>query len=173
MVVGLAVLVAGCSSGGTGETAGVATLQSAAPAAPSSAADQRPVFPLDAGDDDRRVMAQPWEDCLVRKGGMKFKGSAEVLIVKGGVYTEDVREKAVFKSCESQQPETFEQHQRRTDLTAFTDNQREWYRCAQDAGYKLTTPEPDTGEFGLTEIGPNGDAGSPKMEACRREAFTN
>ncbi|GAB2600908.1 hypothetical protein Aab01nite_64540 [Paractinoplanes abujensis] len=165
------LLAAGCSGEGTGQAPGVATLQSAAPVAPSAVAAQRPVFPFDASDDDRRAMAKPWEDCLVRKGGAKFKGHAEVLIVKGDVYTEDAREKAVYRACEPQQPETYEDHQRRTDLTTFKDNQREWYKCAQDAGYKLTAPDPETGEFGLTEVGPNGDAASPKIQECRRKAF--
>ena len=57
------------------------------------------------------------------------------------------------------------------DLTAYRDNQREWYRCAEAAGYELTAPDPDTGQFGLTEIGPNGDAGSPGMLECERRAF--
>ncbi|MBL7252812.1 hypothetical protein [Paractinoplanes lichenicola] len=170
-LVVVTLFAAGCAGGGTEEVPGVATLQSAAPVAPSTVAAPRPVFPFDASDDDRLAMAKPWEDCLVRKGGAKFKGNAEVLIVKGGVYTEDAREKAVYKACEPQQPETYEEHQRRTDLTTFRDNQRKWYKCAQDAGYRLTAPDPGTGEFGLTEVGPNGDYNSPKIQECRRKAF--
>jgi hypothetical protein len=62
---------------------------------------------------------------------------------------------------------------RRTDISAYKDNQYEWYQCAKRAGYKVTAPDPETGQFGLAEVGENGDFGSPTMAACRRQAFTD
>ena len=106
-------------------------------------------------------------------GSPSHSHSAEELIGKGGISADDPKGKAALKTCLPKQPESFEEHQLRTDVTAFQDNQREWYRCAQAAGYKLTAPDPETGQFGLTEIGPNGDADSEKMQACRRQAFAN
>jgi hypothetical protein len=95
-----------------------------------------------------------------------------VLLLRKGITAKDMPEqRAAFESCEPRQPESFEDHQLRTNPAEFKDNQREWYRCAQAAGYKLTAPDPETGQFGLTEVGPNGDAGSEKMLGCRRTAF--
>jgi hypothetical protein len=169
VATGLACLVSGCSQDAA-DPPRVATLQTQASPAPS-AAQTRPVFPLDATDDDKKAMVRDWENCLVTTGGPQYRGQGEILIVKEGVIADDAKSKAVFKACEARQPETYEQHQQRTDLTEFKDNQREWYRCAKEAGYKLTAPDPETGEFGLTEVGPNGDANSPKMQECKRKAF--
>ena len=118
-------------------------------------------------------MTKPWEDCLVKEGGPDYRGSGESLIMKGGVIADDAASEAVYKACEAQQPETYEEHQQRTNLTEFKDNQREWYLCAKEAGHALTPPDPETGEFGITEVGPNGDFGSPKMQDCKRKAFAS
>jgi hypothetical protein len=173
VVAGLAGLLAGCS-GGSAETPPVATLQSAAaPATGSSqATDRRPVFPVDATAEDKKAMAKPWVDCLVENAGARFKDSAEELIGKGGISADDPKGKAALQTCLPKQPETFDEHQLRTDLTAYKDNLHEWYVCARAAGYKLTAPDPETGRFGITEVGPNGDFGSPAMEECKRKAFT-
>ncbi|WP_212998656.1 hypothetical protein [Winogradskya consettensis] len=168
MVAGLACVLSGCS-GGTTETPSVATLRSAP--APSSSAAARPVFAFDATEDDKLSMAAPWADCMVSNGGPEYESSAETLIGKGGIIADDAKGRAALATCLSLQPEAFEDHQKRTDLVAFKDNQREWYRCAKAAGYKLNTPDPDTGQFGLAEIGPDGDFGSPKIQECRRKAF--
>ncbi|MET0424332.1 MAG: hypothetical protein ABW046_10670 [Actinoplanes sp.] len=162
------LVLGGCSGSPEGPT--VATLQSPAATA-SRSVDQRPVFPVDATEDDKLAMAKPWVDCLVENAGPQYRDSAAELIMKGGIMTDDAKGKAALQTCLPQQPETYGEHQRRTDLTAFQDNQREWYRCAKAAGYRLTAPDPDTGEFGLTEIGPDGDFGSPKILECERQAF--
>jgi hypothetical protein len=174
VVAGLAGLLAGCSGGDT-DTPPVATLQSqAAPVTASSqSTDQRPVFPFDATPADREAMARPWVECMVKNAGPKYAKSGEELIMKGGILADDAKGKAALKTCLPKQPEAFDEHQRRTDLAGYRDNQREWYQCAQAAGYKLTPPDPDTGQFGLTEIGPNGDAGSPAFQECMRKALTD
>jgi hypothetical protein len=82
----------------------------------------------------------------------------------------DAKAKKVEATCHPKEPETYEERQKRTDVSAFRDNQRQWFQCAKKAGYKLTTPD-ENGEFGITEVGPNGDFASPKMESCRKEAF--
>jgi hypothetical protein len=178
VIAGLGLLV-GCSAGST-EAPRVATVQSGSPAADASrsagspeSAGRRPVFSFDATEDDKSSMAKPWEDCMVKNAGAKYRNSAEELIGKGGISADDPKGKAALKTCLPKQPESFEEHQLRTDLTAFQDNQREWYRCAQAAGYKLGAPDRDTGQFGLTEVGPNGDFGSPAMQECKRKAFAD
>jgi hypothetical protein len=173
LVAGLTGVLTGCSGGNAG-TPRVATLQSAAASATASPGSvPRPVFPFDATVADKEAMTKPWADCMVRNAGPRYRNSAEELIAKGGTTADDPKGKAALETCLPQQPETFDEHQRRTDLTAFKDNVREWYRCARAAGYELTAPDPDTGEFGLTEVGPNGDFGSPGIQECKREAFTD
>jgi hypothetical protein len=172
VVAGLAGLLAGCS-GGNAERPPVATLQSEAAAATASpGTDQRPVFPFDATEADKKALAKPWADCMVQNAGPRYRSSAEELVMKGGIVADDEKGKAALKACLPKQPEAPDEHQRRTDLTAYKDNVREWYLCARDAGYELTAPDPDTGQFGLTEVGPNGDFGSPAMQECKRKAFT-
>ena len=165
----LVLLLGACSSADPEppEVASLATSEaSAGPSSPR--ADRRPVVPLDATDEDVALITRPWEKCLVKEGGAKYKGQAPAMLVKG-VEEDD----PAIAACSTLQPETFEDHLERTDLTAFKDNQREWYQCAKREGYKLSAPDPESGQFGLTEIGPNGDAGSPKMEECRRQAFAD
>jgi hypothetical protein len=174
----LVLLLTGCSSGSDAKEAPqVATLQSAPAPSGGPAGDQRPVYPIDATDEQVKAMAKPWTDCL-RKEGAKQVEDAVMLVQKGGTAKDLGRigseeDAAAWKACESRQPESLEQHQLRTNPTEFKDNQREWYRCAQAAGYKLTAPDPDTGQFGITEVGPNGDFGSEKMQECRRQAFAS
>jgi hypothetical protein len=175
VIAGLTLLLAGCSSGGEDEKAPpVATLQSAAAPSGASGGDQRPVYPMDATDAEIKDVARQWTDCLEEKG-VQQPDEALGVLQKGGDATGLDREAdaAAWKACESRQPESFEAHQLRTSPTEFKDNQREWYRCAQAAGYKLTAPDPETGQFGITEVGPNGDFGSEKMVDCRRKAFAS
>lgn len=156
----------------------MATLQSAAASSSAPVGDERPVYPMDATDEQVKDMAKPWTECL-KKEGVKDPELAVELVAQKGVTTEDLSgldlqgDAAAWQACESKQPESFQQHQLRIKPTEFKDNQREWYRCAQAAGYKLTAPDPETGEFGITEVGPNGDFRSQKMEDCRRKAFAN
>ncbi|GIE28585.1 hypothetical protein Ait01nite_016300 [Actinoplanes italicus] len=178
VAVSLTVLLAGCSSGDEKkDTPQVATLQSSAAPSSAPASDQRPVYPIDATEEQIKAMAKPWAECL-KAEGVKKPDDAVGLMQKGGT-AKDLRliesedDAAAWKACEAKQPESFEQHQLRTSPTEFKDNQREWYRCAQAAGYKLNAPDPATGQFGLTEIGPNGDFGSEKMQECRRQAFAS
>jgi hypothetical protein len=133
---------------------------------------------VDATEEQIKAVGKPWIDCL-RKEGVKKPELALELVTQKGATTKDLGmiglqgDVAAWKACEPRQPESAEQQQLRMSPTEFKDNQREWYRCAQAAGYKLTAPDPETGQFGLTEVGPNGDAHSEKMEDCRRKAFTN
>jgi hypothetical protein len=174
---GLVLVLTGCSSGSDKqETPPVATLQSPAAASSAPTGDQRPVYRMDATDEEIRTIAKPWTDCLAEEGVAK-PADAVGLVQKGGTVADlrlfGVSEKdaAAWKACLPKQPESAEQQQLRLSPTEFKDNQREWYRCAQAAGYKLTAPDPETGQFGITEVGPNGDFGSEKMQECRRQAF--
>lgn len=175
----LTFLLTGCSSDSdVQEAPPVATLQSEAATAAASGGEQRPVYPIDATDDQIAAIVKPWTDCLRKEGVTKPEDAVSLLVQKevtiqdlGGDGSE--AEVAAWKACESRQPESAEQHQLRTNPTEYKDNQREMYRCAQAAGYKLTAPDPQTGQFGLTEVGPNGDVNSEKMQECRRQAFAN
>ena len=109
------------------------------------------------------------ETLPVRRGRQSSGGVA----ADRAIYREkSVKNREIREKCASKEPETYEERQKRHDLPAFKDNQREWYKCAEKAGYDLTAPD-ENGEFGLAKVGPNGDAASPKMEACRKQAFTD
>lgn len=174
----VALALAGCSSGnGDKDAPSIATLQSAGVPTSAPAGQQRPIYPIDATYEQIGAMAKPWLDCLKKQGATKLD-EALGLLQKGG----DAKDLGLvglqgdagaWKACELKQPESSDDNLLRTNPTEYKDNQREWYRCAQAAGYKLTAPDPETGEFGLTEVGPNGDFGSEKITECRRKAFAN
>ena len=165
-----ACLLGGCSEkpSGTEKNADpqVASLQSASPKseATKDVNDERPLLALDATDEDLEALRKPWGKCVREQGGPGYENPRQVNA------TRSAKNSAILKACLSKEPETFEERQKRQNLSEFRDNQRQWYKCAQKAGYKLTAPD-ENGEFGLTAVGPNGDARSPKMEACRKEAF--
>lgn len=176
VALSLLVLLGGCSGAEDrpGAEAGapqVASLRSdPAPSSAPAVRNQRPIVPIDATEEDLKKLALPWAACLHEENPSVYTGGPDTyLSLYKGV---DQTEPAV-KACLPKQPEFFDEHLLRTDPSAFKDNQREWYRCAQAAGYKLTAPDPDTGQFGITEVGPNGDFGSEKMQECRRQAFAN
>lgn len=166
-------LLGGCSTAEekTDQRAGspqVASLRS--PDAPASSRgapdDERPLVPLDATSEDREALWKVWGDCIMKEGD--FDNPKDIFLPEN---RKDPKTAEVRKTCLPKEPETYEERQKRTDIAAFRDNQREWYKCAQQAGYKLTSAD-ENGEFGITEVGPNGDFGSPTMEACRKEAFS-
>jgi hypothetical protein len=154
-----ALLLAGCRAPRE-EGPKVASLRSAV-AGPSPTA-ARPLIALDASDDERARMWLPWEKCVQEKTGYENP--------KEAFQKNDAQAREARAACLTVEPETYEQRQQRLDISAFRDNQREWYKCAKEAGYQLTAPD-ENGEFGLTAIGPEGDFASPKIEACRKEAF--
>ncbi|MFG1608196.1 hypothetical protein [Actinoplanes sp. NPDC049265] len=171
-VAALAVagLLGGCS-GSDEDFPRVASLRTSPPPASTAATgeDQRPLVPVDATNDERERLQNVWMDCVAKTFGPGYENSK---IVDNLAYKGNAKAKKVLAVCAKKRPESYEERQKRTDISAFRDNQRQWYQCAQKAGYKLTAPNED-GEFGLTEIGPNGDFESPRIEACRVEAFRN
>jgi hypothetical protein len=164
-----ASLIGGCSGPSEPETEAppVASLRSADPAESKAGdpGDQRPLIRLDATDEERDALVKVWEDCIRKTGGAGFE-QPKVVFGK----EKDPKVQQVVATCLPKYPETYEERQQRTDNAAFRDNQREWYRCAKEAGYKLNPPD-ETGEFGLAEIGPLGDFASPKIDKCRQDAF--
>ena len=169
VAVAVVCLLAGCSKEDSGveqfESPQVASLRSDGPkqSAPADVNDQRPLVPLDATDEEHEAMWKPFAACVLEKGGPGYEDPR-------AVYRNGAKGKEVRKACQAMEPETYEARQLRKDVSAFEDNQRQWYQCAKKAGYKLTAPQ-DHYQFGITEVGPNGDFSSPKMEACRKEAF--
>ncbi|MEU7982602.1 hypothetical protein AB0B63_29225 [Micromonospora sp. NPDC049081] len=177
LVVGC--LLSGCSTARTDDRADgpradssrVASLQSPDPASSSPAGsveDQRPLIPLDATNDEIEALRAVWGKCVAKVGGPGYEDGRSVIWKES---QKDPRAKEVRAACRSKEPEFFDERLKRTDNAAFRDNQRQWYQCAKKAGYRLTEPDED-GEFGITEVGPNGDFQSPRMTACRREAFS-
>ncbi|MET0424837.1 MAG: hypothetical protein ABW046_13225 [Actinoplanes sp.] len=149
----------------------VATLQSNAPSAsPSADADnRRPLVRLDATDEERDALWKVWGACVTKEGGPGYENPRVIFLKQK---QQDPKADVVAAACLEKQPETYEERQKRTDLVLFRDNQRQWYQCAKKAGYKVTAAD-ENGEFGITEVGPNGDFQSPKMEKCRRDAFSD
>jgi len=165
-------LLAGCSEkSSTANSTGtpqVASLQtSSAKAEPAgSVDDQRPLVPLDETNEDLENLRKAWGACVTAEGGPAYKNPRWVLANRSA------KNDAILKKCRALEPETVEERQSRQDRPAFLDNQRQFYLCAKKAGYSLTTPD-ENGRFGLTKVGPNGDAQSPKIEACRIAAFAD
>ncbi|MCA2218748.1 hypothetical protein [Jidongwangia harbinensis] len=174
-VVLLAVwcLAAGCTGAQPGKDGGgqrVASLTTGAPQTRPSddPEDRRPLVRIDRTEAEVENLWAVWGSCAREKGGPRF----DDMEMARKIYREgDAEAEAVRTACLAKEPELFEDRQKRTDPTAYKDNQREWYECARKAGYQVTIADPETGEFGLSEIGPNGDFRSPGIEACRRKAF--
>jgi hypothetical protein len=166
-----ASLLGGCSGQSEPETEAppVASLRSADPAGSKAGDpdDQRPLVPLDATEEEREALWKVWTDCITETGGPGYENPKMVYKYQS---ENDPKAERVLATCLPKEPETYEKRQQRTDNAAFRDNQREWYRCAKEAGYQLNPPD-ETGQFGLAEIGPLGDATSPGYENCRRAAF--
>jgi hypothetical protein len=166
-------LLGGCSGAKDDESGGsprVASLQSPStpPKSQETADDQRPLIAADATDEERDAAWDVWRACAKKEGGPGYEHVTPMFLKE---HQQEAKVKKIRKACEPHEPETFENRLKREDISAFRDNQREWYKCAREAGYKLTKPD-ENGEFGITEVGPNGDFESPKMEACRKEAFS-
>jgi hypothetical protein len=168
--VAIAYLLGGCSGERAADSGRpqVASLSSAGPVASASIDldDQRP---LATSDDEISAMYEVWENCVRKEGGPKYQETPKLVFDEER--ETDPAKRAVWDACYPKLPERFDERLKRTDLTAYKDNQREFYVCAKAAGYKLTAPDPEDGSFGLTEIGPNGDAQSVKWLECERKAF--
>ena len=130
--------------------------------------DQRPLVRLDATPADKAALFNGWVKCLVAEGGPKYNQAFDGKQMVSSVGSET---DAAHVACASKRPEEYEDRAKRTDPSGFKEDNLKMYRCAQAAGYKLTTPDRETGQFGITSTKPNGDFGSPKMMACRNEAF--
>ena len=165
----VACLLGGCS-GAKADNPQVASLRSPDPQSsqPTASGDQRPLIPLDATDEERDALWKVWGDCVTKEGGRGYENPKTLFLYE---HQGDPKARKVRAACLSKEPESYEERLKRTDISAFRDNQRQWYKCAKEAGYQLTTPD-ENGEFGLVTIGANGDFQSPKMEACRKEAFS-
>lgn len=165
--------MAGCSTASKDSDApAVATLRSAAPATGSAGTGiERPIVPLDATQEEIEALGRPWIACLVKEGGAEYKSWTTASALVKGVGTD--ASDPVMKACLPKFPERATEHLKRTDIAAFRDNQHEFYECAKREGYKLNAPDPETGEFGLAEIGPNGDATSPEFVKCEHDAFAS
>ncbi|MFC7535386.1 hypothetical protein [Actinoplanes sp. GCM10030250] len=166
-------LLGGCSGAEDDKRAGspsVASLQSpdTQASSPSAPDDQRPLLALDVTDEERDALWKVWGECIKKEGGPGYEEPKLVYLYEK---QKDPKAQKVRAACLSKEPEKFEERQLRTDVSAFRDNQREFYKCAKEAGYQLTAPDED-GQFGLTEVGPLGDWGSDKMQDCRKAAFS-
>jgi hypothetical protein len=169
------VFLVGCSGptpiDDAGETgvASVATASATASASAVAVDDRRPLIRFDTSEDEKTRLFQAWTHCLVTEGGSQWSEPKRVMNAPGAAT--DPKNTAVLAACRAHEPEDEDVREARTDPAAYREHNREWYRCAKAKGYALTTPDPDTGEFGLTRVGPNGDFGSAKITACKVKAF--
>ncbi|WP_199516367.1 hypothetical protein [Nucisporomicrobium flavum] len=173
--LGVAVvgLVAGCSSGdddaGGGKVATLASADGPKPSASVGVDDQRPVIRLDATEAEREQLWHMWEACLVKEGGSEFRGQKGVYLEK--LHGEDPTYKPVFAKCAAKEPEDYVSRLERTDPAASKDAWHRLYLCVKGKVYKVNSPEPDTGAFGLSEIGPQGDWGSRGIKDCEKQVY--
>ncbi|MGA5301803.1 hypothetical protein ACPCHT_17875 [Nucisporomicrobium flavum] len=173
--LGVAVvgLVAGCSSGdddaGGGKVATLASADGPKPSASVGVDDQRPVIRLDATEAEQEQLWHTWEACLVKEGGSEFRGQKGVYLEK--LHGEDPTYKPVFAKCAAKEPEDYVSRLERTDPAASKDAWHRLYLCVKGKGYKVNSPEPDTGAFGLSEIGPQGDWGSRGIKDCEKQVY--
>ena len=174
VAVAAMVLMTGCSDS-KDEAPRVATLASTGAAAPAASAgadanDQRPLVRLDASPEEVDALYKTWAACLVKEGGPKY--SDYRFYAKGDV-PDDPSARKVVGACLGKQPERFVDRYKRQDMSGFKDANRRMYKCAKEKGYKLTAPDPETGQFGLTEITSLGDWGSEGIKECERQAYAD
>jgi hypothetical protein len=172
-------LLVGCSGKNLDDQGGLPSVASLATASPSASAkastkavdvnDQRPLIRFDTTPQEQNRLYASWTHCLVQHGGSRWS-KPKLVMGQPGAAT-DPKNKAVLTACLAQEPEEEDVREARQDPSAYREDNRQWYQCAKAKGYDLTTPDPDTGEFGLTRIGPNGDFESPKITACKVMAF--
>jgi hypothetical protein len=174
VVVSACFLASGCSSApAAGPTPRIATLRSP-DAVPASASanpeDLRPLIRMDTSPAEQDRLLQVYFRCLTAAYGTTDpytkKWAFEREIAKDPKWLD------AKAACHPKEPEEWQERLKRGDLAAFKANQYDFYKCAKNKGYKLTAMDDETGEFGLTEIGPNGDWGSAGIRDCERQAFT-
>jgi hypothetical protein len=176
----LALLVgmtAACSGSGGGTDAAeptVAAIAGTRPASTDSAAPEdvnarRPFIRHDASEQEITALYTAWTECLIANGAKRGASLKETLVQ--AERPKDAKAKKMSKACRVKQPESWDEREERTNPSLFKEHNLKMYRCAQKKGYKLTTPDEQTGQFGLTKITALGDFGSPGIVACEKEAF--
>jgi hypothetical protein len=174
LIVGMS---AACSGGGGGTAAvepTVAAIAGTRPASTSSAPSddvnsRRPFIRHDASEQEKSALYAEWSECL-RENGAKRSASEKEIMVQA-YRPQNAKAKKMAKACLEKQPESWEEREERTDPSLFKEHNLKMYRCAKAKGYKLTSPDEKTGQFGLTKITALGDFGSPGILACQKEGF--
>ena len=154
-------LVAGCT--GAQDAPEVATLRSAAPPPASSpAAAERPFVRPDQGAADFDRYVDVFYRCLIDEG-VKVIGTGVKREIK-----EDARTAAAKRKCDILYPETWMEHERRTN-PEFTDLLRETAKCLKEHGHDVTVG----GDPISLRYGDNTSANQAydDEQACQREAF--
>jgi hypothetical protein len=176
----LALLVgmtAACSGDGAGTAAAeptVAAIAGTSPAATGSAPSgdvdsRRPFIRPDTSEQEKSALYAEWTECLKQNGAMKSASQKEITVQASR--PQSAQAKKMAKACREKQPETWEEREERADPTLFKEHNLKMYRCAKAKGYKLTSPDEKTGQFGLAKITSLGDFDSPGIQACQQEAF--
>jgi hypothetical protein len=170
-------MTAACSGNGGGSNASeptVAAIGGTGPASTTSAAagdvdSRRPLIRYDASESDKSALYAEWTTCLRQHGARSGASPKEVMVQASR--PQNTKARSMVKACREKQPETWEEREERTDPALFKEHNLKMYRCAQAKGYKLTSPDEKTGQFGLTKITSLGDFQSPGILACQKEAF--
>jgi hypothetical protein len=173
----LAGMTAACSGDGGGTAAvepTVAAIAGTRPASTSSAASddvdsRRPFIRHDASEQEKSALYAEWSECLKENGAKKSASQKEIMVQASR--PQNAQAKKMAKACREKQPEAWDEREERTDPTLFKEHNLKMYRCAKAKGYKLTSPDEKTGQFGLTKITALGDFESPGILACQKEAF--
>ena len=170
--VSVCLFASGCSSPPEAAPPRIATLRSA-DAVPASAKadpeDLRPLIRIDTSPAEQDRLFQVYFGCLT-----DAYGTTDAYTKKWAVEREMAKDPKWLDAkaaCHPKEPEDWQERLKRGDLVAFKANQYDFYKCAKAKGYKLTAMDDETGEFGLTEIGPNGDWDSDGIKNCERQAF--
>jgi len=166
-------VAAGCSSAPAAAPPRTATLHSdgAVPAsAEADPEDLRPLIRIDTSPAEHDRLFQVYFDCLTAAYGKTGEYTKKWAV--DNEIAQDPKFARAKATCHAKQPEEWQERLKREDPADFKAKQYDFYKCAKDKGYRLTAMDDETGEFGLTEIGPNGDWGSPGIQDCERQAFT-
>jgi hypothetical protein len=159
LVVGLAVLLAGCGRQDGGRDAGtadVASLASAtAVAASPSGAAERPLVRTDMSPEEEERLWDEWQRCL-EQHGHPGKRAADA---------QDPKAAAAEQACQGKRPEQVWERAKRTD-PQYGDRLREWVTCIRSHGIDAWE---ENGFLAFKSLPP--DDQMKKVDECQDKAF--
>jgi hypothetical protein len=160
------VLIGGCSSDPSAPPSEPAASVASVPRSSSSepagqattAAADRPLIRLDTTPEETDRMYEAYNACLTEQGVPPK--AARKLAEDNNQYT------AAFAACANQEPEDYQEREKRLNPAAFADHQREQIKCMREHGLAI-----ETGPDGWGYTNPARDMGSAWDVKCARQAF--